>query len=411
MGSSQSSSIGSSHSISIHDDDDNDNNQSVRISGTCKNSNTSSTYNTVTADRLWIIENAKKGAQAIGVTLMSPFVVIACPIIGAYEFGTALDQELLTGSCIVDGTLGFLLGVIASPIAPFLVMWQQMEVLFGTTTRPPPLLPSVEYRDHARQSMGLDSDNYYNVAIVGCPGTGKSALLNGLLGYKEGHADAAPVREAADISNTTTTVNAHGARSNSGDKSRGYKHPLLHSLMLWDMPSVNCGSAKQYFHRHCLGAFDALVIVSAERLMATDIKLARRAIDYDVPVFFVRNKADAAIASKIRKMSISNKNASKKSPAEKWASAVAQLTEEVDRTYCRTMRNFGFGTETLYIISAWALQDFVIALKDHKPTAELRLIHEKLLIINLLDAIAEHRRKCITTHAEQEHVDPMTLPV
>ena len=61
--------------------------------------------------------------------------------------------------------------------------------------------------------------------------------------------------------------------------------------MLWDMPGVTT-KAKHYFHEHCLGAFDALLIVSSDRLMATDIKLARKAIEYGVPVFFIRNKAD-----------------------------------------------------------------------------------------------------------------------
>ncbi|KAI9243484.1 hypothetical protein BDA99DRAFT_530260 [Phascolomyces articulosus] len=264
--------------------------------------NQSNTKNPTTAERLWVVESAKKGIQAIGWTLISPFVVIACPIIGAYEFGSRLQEELLTGSYVVDGTIGFLFGVVASPLAPFFVMWQSMEALFG---RPPPLRPSIEYREQAFQKIGLDSDNYYNVAIIGCPGTGKSTLLNGLLGYRDTHKDAAQVRE-------TNTSNHHQRNNNNNNnnvitpevnglpyssfKSRGYKHPLLRSLMLWDMPSVVIHDGmrtKHYFHEYFLGAFDALLIVSAERLMATDVKLARRAIEYDVPVFFIRNKADA----------------------------------------------------------------------------------------------------------------------
>ena len=113
-------------------------------------------------------------------------------------------------------------------------------------------------------------------------------MLNGLLGYKDNHEKAAQVREANDNNNTEEHV-----------KSRGYKHPLLRSLMIWDMPSVviNHGMrTKHYFHKHFLGAFDALLIVSAERLMATDVKLARRAIEFGVPVFFIRNKSDAVMS-------------------------------------------------------------------------------------------------------------------
>ena len=124
-----------------------------------------------TAERLWVVENAKKGIQAVGMTLVSPFVVIACPIVGAYEFGKAYQDELLTGSVVMDGTLGFLFGVVASPLAPFFFMYERMEALFGRA--PPPLPPSVEYLCEARSKIGLDSDTYYNIAITGCPGTGK----------------------------------------------------------------------------------------------------------------------------------------------------------------------------------------------------------------------------------------------
>ena len=77
------------------------------------------------------------------------------------------------------------------------------------------------------------------------------------------------------------------------------------------------------------------------------------------------------------------------------------------------MRNFGFKTETLYIISSWTLQDFVVSLKEHKSTDNLRLIHEKLLIINLLDTITEHRRKKFITGSEQvEEIQPhQSIPI
>lgn len=62
--------------------------------------------------------------------------------------------------------------------------------------------------------------------------------------------------------------------------------------MLWDLPGAD-DDEKHYFERYGLGYFDALVIVSTDRLMATDVKLARKALEYRVPIFFVRNKADA----------------------------------------------------------------------------------------------------------------------
>ncbi|ORY99213.1 interferon-inducible GTPase-domain-containing protein [Syncephalastrum racemosum] len=242
-----------------------------------------------TADDLWILESAQRGAQAVGVTLLSPFVVIACPIVGAYEFGSAMDDELMTGSQILDGTIGFLLGVVASPLAPFYVFWESMEALFRS--QPPPLPPprflpasllgqkrqwTLDDLEAVRLRMAeFDCQQYYNVALVGCKGTGKSTLLNGLLGYKDSHVRAAPVGEAS-----------------ATKEPRGYRHPVLQSLMLWDLPGAE-ENEKRYFERYGLGYFDALVIVSTDRLMATDVKLARKALEYRVPIFFVRNKADA----------------------------------------------------------------------------------------------------------------------
>lgn len=49
---------------------------------------------------------------------------------------------------------------------------------------------------------------------------------------------------------------------------------------------------ENFFENYCLGAFDAILIVFDDRLMASDIDIARRARKYDIPVFFVKNKSD-----------------------------------------------------------------------------------------------------------------------
>jgi predicted GTPase len=97
------------------------------------------------------------------------------------------------------------------------------------------------------------------------------------MGYRNIHTKAAIVGE------TETTM-----------APKKYDHPILHSLVLWDMPGIGTSShpSDTYFERYCLGAFDAVLIVFDERLMASDVELARRAALYDIPVFFIRNKAD-----------------------------------------------------------------------------------------------------------------------
>lgn len=55
------------------------------------------------------------------------------------------------------------------------------------------------------------------------------------------------------------------------------------------------------------------------------------------------------------------------------------------------MQQFGLDTNQLYIVSANILLDFVIRLRSHRFTNNEKLIHEKLLITNLLDTIANQR--------------------
>lgn len=55
------------------------------------------------------------------------------------------------------------------------------------------------------------------------------------------------------------------------------------------------------------------------------------------------------------------------------------------------MQQFGLDTNQLYIVSANILVDFVIRLQNQRFSNSERLIHEKVLITNLLDTIADRR--------------------
>ncbi|KAI9267553.1 P-loop containing nucleoside triphosphate hydrolase protein [Helicostylum pulchrum] len=242
----------------------------------------SAKVSTETANDLWRKESTKKGIKAAGALgaaiLFAPAVILALPFVGAYEFGTALENELVTGYPVMDGVIGGLFGVVVSPIAPFycfLVSIQEIFELKYIHERHPHLIDK-NYLKRAEGMLRLDF-SHYNVAITGCPGTGKSSILNGLLGYKESNAKAATVGEIE------TTL-----------EPKFYRHPILNTLYLWDMPGVGTPRhpIENFFENYCLGAFDAILIVFDDRLMASDIDIARRAIKYDIPVFFVKNKSD-----------------------------------------------------------------------------------------------------------------------
>lgn len=68
------------------------------------------------------------------------------------------------------------------------------------------------------------------------------------------------------------------------------------------------------------------------------------------------------------------------------------------------MKQFGLDTNQLYLVSANCLQDFVVQLQqdtaDTLPHKQInKLIHEKVLITNLLDSIAKR------THTDTKDSD------
>jgi hypothetical protein len=129
-----------------------------------------------TASELKVYETAKRGAQALGLfslaVVSAPVVIIACPLLGAYEFATAYDAELYSGSKFIDGVIGGLFGVVTSPLAPFYVAWGVIEELYKEPP-PKPLSLTNSFQERAYHDIGLDCLNYYNIAVVGVTGTGK----------------------------------------------------------------------------------------------------------------------------------------------------------------------------------------------------------------------------------------------
>ncbi|ORZ12003.1 interferon-inducible GTPase-domain-containing protein [Absidia repens] len=172
-------------------------------------------------------------------------VIIAFPLLNAYTF----TEEELTGFKVMDGAIGGLLGVIGWPLAPFLACYGVFKVIFNEGPTEPLPIPQ-HIKDAARRSIGLNCEQFYNVAVVGVSGTGKSSVVNGILGYRDTDKDAAATGE-----------------SETTKKPRAYRHPDLRSMVLWDMPGANTMNhpASTYFEDKFLCAFDSLIIVTAER--------------------------------------------------------------------------------------------------------------------------------------------------
>ncbi|KAI8972321.1 interferon-inducible GTPase-domain-containing protein [Pilobolus umbonatus] len=313
------------------------------------------------ARSLWAQVRAKQGLQYLGAAgataLVSPVAVIAIPILGAYQYG--VNQEFTGYSC-VDGQWAGLLGVVKSPLAPFYFFLKSMRKMFKDRSDEG-LVLTQEYVDRANHILDLDF-NCHNIAIVGSPGTGKSSLVNGLLGYKNGDVNAAPTGEV---------------QSTMAPKK--YIYPNMESIMVWDFPGMGTPShpSKGFFDRYCLGAFDVIIIVFSDRLMASDIHTARMAMKYDKPVLFVRNQSDRAIKEKIKRKD------HHQDEIEAWAYGVSTLTLEVQKRVLKIMKHYKLDPNRLYLLSAPTLQD----LMSESPQKDIKLIHEKIFIEHVFNLL------------------------
>lgn len=88
---------------------------------------------------------------------------------------------------------------------------------------------------------------------------------------------------AADVGITETTL-----------QPESYPLPAAASCVLWDMPGVNTISnpANTYFKGNLLGAFDILLLVSADTVLEQDVAILQQAHASGSIVAVVRTKSD-----------------------------------------------------------------------------------------------------------------------
>ncbi|KAI9483421.1 MAG: hypothetical protein EXX96DRAFT_141737 [Benjaminiella poitrasii] len=111
---------------------------------------------------------SNKFAKATLTTLVLPVIVVAYPALNAYDFR---DSDM-TGFKVVDGAIGGLLGVIGWPLAPFMAIWCALSINFKEgPSLPLPINHEVLHK--AEQEIKINTSLFYNIAIVGCSGTGK----------------------------------------------------------------------------------------------------------------------------------------------------------------------------------------------------------------------------------------------
>ncbi|KAG0749635.1 hypothetical protein G6F62_000903 [Rhizopus arrhizus] len=315
-------------------------------------------------------EFSKKFKKATLSTMAVPMVIVAFPILNAYKF----SESEFTGVKVVDGTIGGLLGVVGWPISPFLAFWSAYQSIFVEEPERKTEIPA-DVKLQVRRAIGMDCDKYYNIAVVGAAGTGKSSIVNGILGYQDGDEYAAITNEAGG--HTT--------------EPRGYRHPDLRNMVLWDIPGAGtlyCND-KTYFQDNHLYAFDSLIIVTAERLQSIDLEIAAKAQKYHIPVLFVRNRCDQSLKSKVErhKSTCADINLV-------WARAVGELVKEVRKTVYKQLRENKISARKLFLVSAWGLRELMTSVSHTKCLEQdVRLIDEQRFIEALMQAVLKKRKK------------------
>lgn len=121
-----------------------------------------------------------------------------------------------------------------------------------------------------------------DIAVTGSTGSGKSSLINALIGL------TADDDGAAHIGVVETTK-----------EMRVYVHPHYKNLRFWDLPGV--GSSRfpqeQYLEYIQFDRYDIFIIVFSGRLRETDLWLASFVKNSHKTVIFVRTKIDIDVYS------------------------------------------------------------------------------------------------------------------
>ncbi|KAH9204037.1 P-loop containing nucleoside triphosphate hydrolase protein [Leptodontidium sp. 2 PMI_412] len=126
--------------------------------------------------------------------------------------------------------------------------------------------------------------NDFHLAICGSSGSGKSSLLNALMGIANGTNGAA----ATGQNETTTEIRPYYQPENNNNNGQ---------RVMYDCPGAGTVSvpAENYFYHQHLYLFDCIILVHSGRFTEVDIAVLKACQRHNTKVIIVRSKSDVAI--------------------------------------------------------------------------------------------------------------------
>ncbi|OQV14473.1 putative Interferon-inducible GTPase 1 [Hypsibius exemplaris] len=210
-----------------------------------------------------------------------------------------------------------------------------------------------EIREAVRKAIGMDCVGKYNFGVTGFTGTGKSSFINAVRGLKPTDDGAATV----GIDETTLTL-------------QSYPDPRYPHIVYWDTPGCGTTSVpvKEYFTTQKLFCFDCLLIIVGNRILESDLEIARAALDLNIPVFFVRSQSDKSLRDVMENEEL-------------------ELDEALEKMHDmkKTMRAYldsqGFAVVRLFVISAKVVFELF---GTEKLSGQYELFDERSLIESVI---------------------------